>query len=368
MQGSNSGGRRLTRRHVGGLSGALVFIAIVLRVIAVNAHNNQNTEGARALATATIVQGHELAKPGNFNSPDGIAVDARGYMYIADEKNVRIQKLSPRGKPVAIWGKPGTVRQVPDKSGFNVLRVQAGFGQIVDPRGVALDARGNLYVVDWLKNRIEVFGPNGKVRAEWGQPVAWGETGTKLGQLDGVEYVAVDGRGNVYVEESQNDRVQKFSPTGKPLAAWRAPGAFPDGYGDLAGIAVDSHGTIYVADRKNDTILKLSPSGALLDSWGSEGSGRGQIGDPGGLAVDRKGDVYVADANNARIEKFSPSGTLLGQWGSYGWDMGQFQQPAAIALDRHGNMYVTDQGSDLITKLSPSGKPLAQFGEGKTYY
>jgi DNA-binding beta-propeller fold protein YncE len=168
--------------------------------------------------------------------------------------------------------------------------------------------------------------------------------------------VAVDAHGNVYVADAFNNRVQKLSPTGQPLAQWGRPTI---GFTHPAGVAIDSHGAVYVADTGNNRIAKFSPDGKLL-GWRT-GS---QLQRPTGIAVDGAGDIYVADRQNGRVQKLSPSGKTLGRWGKGGSGLLQFSFRAqdhmnGVALDPHGNLYVADTANNRIKKLSPQGQTLA---------
>ena len=139
--------------------------------------------------------------------------------------------------------------------------------------------------------------------------------------------VAVDGSGNVYVADTHNHRIQKFTSSGVFLAKWGSEGSGNGQFSYPSGVAVDGSGNVYVADTINDRIQKFSSEGVFLAKWGSSGSGDGQFSGPQGVAVDGSGNVYVADTGNNRIQKFSPDGVFLAKWGSSGSGDGQFSGP-----------------------------------------
>jgi DNA-binding beta-propeller fold protein YncE len=126
------------------------------------------------------------------------------------------------------------------------------------------------------------------------------------------------------------------------------------------GISTDSAGNIFVADTGNGRIEKFSPSGAFLSTIGTKGSGHGQLSEPNGIAIDRGGNIYVADAGNHRVEKLAPDGTFISEWvpGFYG--------PRRIAIGPDDSIYVVDQGRTRIVKLNPDGQVLASWGSGGT--
>jgi tripartite motif-containing protein 71 len=128
------------------------------------------------------------------------------------------------------------------------------------------------------------------------------------------------------------------------------------------GIAVEGNGNVYVADSSNCRIQKFTPNGQFLTKWGSEGGGDGQFDGPFGIAIDGNGNVYVADTYNDRIQKFNPEGEFITKWGSEGPADGQFENPEGIAIDGSGNVYVADSGNSRIQKFTPNGEFLTKWG------
>src|SRR5262249_42889747 len=128
-------------------------------------------------------------------------------------------------------------------------------------------------------------------------------------------------------------------------------------------------GNIYVADSNNNRIQKFSSTGQVLQHWGSYGQGPGQFVIPSGVAVDAQGNLFVVDQNNARIQKLAPDGHPLAQWGTFGFSYGDdttsltFSNPTGITFDAGGNLLITDSGANRIVKLSTTGKQLAAWGD-----
>jgi DNA-binding beta-propeller fold protein YncE len=178
---------------------------------------------------------------GQFKFPTGIAVDSeRGYVYVADSGNNRIQQFYIDGRYKYQWGKAGH-----DDGQFN------------DPTGIAVDSeRGYVYVADSGNNRIQKFDSNGSF-------LKWGNTANHAGKGNG-EFneplgVAVDNIGNVYVADSGNGRIQKLNHNGEFLGVCGKPG---NGDGELMfprAVSVDSNGKIYVADSANKRIQIFRP-------------------------------------------------------------------------------------------------------------
>ena len=104
-------------------------------------------------------------------------------------------------------------------------------------------------------------------------------------------------------------------------------------------MAVDTTGNVYVADTDNHRVQKFTSTGSYLTQWGTYGTGNGQFNRPFYVSVDATGDVYVADTGNHRVQKFTSTGTYLTQWGSNGTGNGQFKSPQGVAVDHaHGDL------------------------------
>src|SRR5205085_5997144 len=118
-----------------------------------------------------------------------------------------------------------------------------------------------------------------------------------------------------------------------------------------------------VADTNNGRIEKFSPTGAFLRTMGSKGTAQGQLAAPNGIAVDRTGNIYVADASNHHVEKLASDGTFVAEW--KGPDLG-FYGPRRIAIGSDDSVYVVDQGRTRIAKFSPDGTVLTVWGSSGT--
>ncbi len=230
-----------------------------------------------------------------------------------------------------------------------------GDGQFDLPQGVAVDGSGNVYVADANNNRVEKFDSSGAFVAKLGSG------GSGDGQFSQPEGVAVDGFGNVYVADSGNNRVERFNSSGVFSGKWGASGTADGQFQGPFGIAVAS-GNVYVTDATNDRVQKFDTSGGFLGKWGTSGFGDGQFNFPEGVGVDGAGNVYVADSLNDRVQKFDPSGAFLTKWGTTGSGDGQFNQPVSVAGDGAGNVYVADLNNHRVQLFDSSGAFLGKWG------
>jgi tripartite motif-containing protein 71 len=289
----------------------------------------------------TLCIGREGVDEREFSSPTGITLDKDGNIYIADTDNHSIQKLDKSGKFVARWGGDPSSQE----------------GSFYYPRGLAVGPNDVLYIADSGNNRIQKFDLNGNVMQAWGKfGFAW--RGADLGKFDVPWGLATDAEGNLFVSDTSNARIQKFTSDGQALLKWGRDGSFDGAFFFPRGVAVDFVGNIFVADESNNRIQKFDARGSFLAKWGREGAGPGQFKSPWGIACDALGNVYVVDTGNHRIQKFDGNGTFLCAWGNRGKTEGQLNFPYGIAVDKEGAVYVVDSGNGRILKYVPTDEEL----------
>ncbi|GAC1510548.1 MAG: SBBP repeat-containing protein [Chloroflexota bacterium] len=229
--------------------------------------------------------GAKGSNSGQYDTPNLLALDAGGNVYVADTGNSRVQKLSPLGLPLAQWGVAGS-----------------GPGQFKRPLAVAVGHSGEIYVTDSSNNRVVTLSASGLFRGQW------------TANLHHPAGLAVGPHGSVYVTDAGNNRIEKFGSDGHSHVL---------GSGVVlnrpTGIAVDGKGNLYVVERSTNRVCKLSPHGTLLATWGRAGSGVKQWAfrsqnNLNGVVVDRRGTIWVADTGNNRIKQLSPTGRTLVIW------------------------------------------------------
>jgi sugar lactone lactonase YvrE len=228
-------------------------------------------------------------------------------------------------------------------------------GQFSLPQSVAVSPDGWVFVADTANNRIEKFTSTGSFMT------AWGQSGNGDGQFNGPGDIATDSSGYVYVIDNNNRRIQKFSPSGSYVDQWGSSGSGDGQFEYANGIAITPTGKVYVSDGYYKRIQEFTLSGDYVGKWGSGGTGDGQFsGDPTGVATDADGNIYVIAGN--RISKFTSSYTYVTNWGSSGSGDGQFNNPRDIAVDASGNVNVLDTGNNRIEVFSSSGAYEGKWG------
>jgi hypothetical protein len=228
-----------------------------------------------------------------------------------------------------------------------------GEGQFSYPSGIAVDGSGNVYVADSFNYRVQKFTSSGEFVTEWGN------YGLGDGEFTNVVGIAVDSTDDVYVSD-KSSRIEMFSSDGEFLTGWGGYGTGDGQFKNIGGIAVDGAGNVYAADTGNNRIQKFSSDGTFTIAWGSSGTGNGQFNAPYGVAVDSAGTVFVADRSNHRIQTFTPSGAYTGSWtGSPDIYLNALW---GIATGPSGSVFVTDEGKNLAWQFNATGTAQDQWG------
>lgn len=433
-------------------------------------------DGTVSTFAGTGAPGSDDGPPGvaTFDHPEGLVIDAAGNLYTADFSTDIIRKIAPDGTVSTIAGKAG----VPGSNDGNSTAAR-----FWGPEYLAIDAGGNLYVDDYNNNKIRKITPAGVVTTLAGNGTAGFKNGAGTqASFNAPRGLAVDASGNVYVADEANEMIRKITPAGV-VSTFAGSGAFGAANGDLLtasfkspfDIAIDDNGDFYVADTDNDLIRKISQNGYTIDKDlprgmhfdpktgtisgtpiasspatdytvtaynGSghsstvvnitvtgiattiilppdisyqtpqtyivnkpvvplaptnkgdpiPGTGFGQVTTfagsgntgmdngpaitatffgPAGLIFDKADNLYVSEFFNSDIRKITPAGvvsTLAGN-GNQGADNGTgaaatFFAPYDLTTDANGNIYVGDEGNNLIRKVTPAGVVSTFAGTG----
>jgi sugar lactone lactonase YvrE len=293
--------------------------------------------------------------------------------------------------------KPGTLLTVAGTGalGFSGDGGPALQATLAVPRGVAVDAAGNLYIVEELnEGRVRKVAPDGTITTVAGGPKpaeGIGDGGPATAALLNTPHqLALDGTGNLYIAEFNGNRVRKVSPDG---IITTVAGTGKDGFSGDGGpatearldhpfqLVVDAAGNLFIADAGGGRVRKVSPEGIIttVAGGGEPADGVGDGGPataaalyfPEGLAIDEDGNLFIAEYGDAQVEgsgnrvrKVSPDGTITtcagtGEAGFSG-DGGKatearIDRPIALAVDTDGNLLISDWGNYRVRKVSPDG-------------
>lgn len=236
-----------------------------------------------------------------------------------------------------------------------------------EPRGIDIAPDGSIYVADSKNNQIKHFSTTGTLLNAWG---SFGSvTDESAGAVGGTFYepwdVAVATDGTVYVSDTWNHRIQKFTKDGQFISMW---GYFATDNTSLSywgprGITVDEDGNVYFADTGNKRILVFDKNDQFITQIGSGGSDFGQFNEPVGITLDKNGLLYIADTWNSRIQVVAPdldlkTSTTVSSWNVEGWYGQSTNNKPFIAVNADGNVFISDPEGSLILVYSPSGELL----------
>ena len=324
------------------------------------------------------------ATSAQLNGGDGLAVDAVGNLYIADGSNQRIRKVSTDGMITTVAGN--------GSYGYSGDGGPATSAQLAYPTGVAVDAAGNLYISDNGNQRIRKVTANGTITTVAGNGSSGysGDGGTATSaQLGAPMNVALDAAGNLFIAEWTNYRVRKVSNGIITTVAGNGTSGFSGDGGPAVnaelglpwGITVDFSGSLYIADGQNHRIRMVAPNGTISTvagngTYGYSGDGGpaagAQLYSPHGVAVDGAGNLYISDLGNHRIREVLLNGTILtiaggGEGflneGGFAVDA-QMQGPSGVAVDTNGAFYIADAYDNRVRKVSANGAITTVAGNG----
>ncbi len=319
--------------------------------------------------------------------PYGIALDTEGNLYIADEGNARIRMIAPSGNLTTIAGTGST--------GYSGDGGPATGAKLSLPTGVAVDAAGDLYIADNNNARIRmVTASTGNISTVAGTGASGfngdGGPGTSAA-LSSPYGVALDAAGNIYISDFSNLRIRAVNAAG---VISTAVGGAPNDGGLAAqallshptGVLRDSSGNTYVSDAADHRIRFINANGIIGTYAGNGTSGfsgdsgpaaSAQLYGPQQLAMDSAGNLYIADSLNFRIRRVDTKGNITTYAGNgasgYSGDGGPAASaaigaPYGVALDANGNLYLSDVAHNVVRKVDTSGNITTYAGNGSAGY
>ncbi len=316
------------------------------------------------------------------SSPSTVSLDGAGSLYIADSGNCRVRKIDAAGTITTVAGN--------GSCGFSGDGGAATSSKLFYPFGVAVDSNNNLYVADSNNERIRKVNADGTITTIAGNGTIGysGDVGAATGaQFNYPSGVAVDAAGNLYIADSNNERIRKVSAAGTitTVAGNGTVGYSGDGGSAIGAglsspncVAVDAGGNLYISDTNDHRIRRVSAAGTITTM---AGNGRGgysgdggtatsaQLFTPYGVALDSSGNLYVADEGNDRIRRISAAGAIttfagggLGDGGA--GVLGFLNIPRGVARDNAGNTYVADTNNNRVREVLANGTIITVAGTG----
>ena len=249
----------------------------------------------------------------SFRYPDGAVFDSQNNLFISDQSNHKIRKITPDGTVTTFagTGSIGSADGMGTAASFNY------------PAGMAVDANDNLLVADYGNNKIRKITPDGTVTTFAGTGILGADEGTTLtAQFGGATGVCVDSFGNVFVADYYNNKIRKIDTLGN-VSTFAGTGAIGSDNGNATSasfyypaiVAVDAANNLFVTDEENHKIRKITTDGTVSTYAGNgtigstDGiSSSAQFNYPTGVTVDDSNTVFVADYTNNKIRKIKTYG------------------------------------------------------------
>ena len=336
--------------------------AQIIKTVVGNSGSGYNGDGIAATASW-------------LNYPADVVTDATGNIYVADRDNNRIRKINTSGIISTIAGT--------GVSGYSGDGGDATAAKLNNPKGVAVDILGNVYIADNGNHRVRIINTSGIISTIAGTGTAGynGDGGVAtLAQLNSPTDVVIDTAGNIYIADEVNNRIRKITYPGiiSTLAGDGTGGFGGDGGAATSanlnlpyGITLDNMGNLYIADLFNNRVRKINTSGIIntiagIDTAGFSGDGgpatNAKLNCPLGVATDTLGNVFISDNSNHSIRKVNSAGIIstiagrdtLGFSGDGGAPTAaKLNLPNGIYVDAASNVFIADLGNNRIRKIYP---------------
>jgi predicted membrane-bound mannosyltransferase/DNA-binding beta-propeller fold protein YncE len=305
-------------------------------------------EGKEISFPAEFTFGVQGDDPGEFNMPRSMAISSDGTLFISDTGNHRIQHLTENGDVINTWG------YFADQSVGD-----APPGTFYEPWGVAVSSDDSVFVADTWNHRIQKFTSDGKFITQWGY-FGQGESGDAFW---GPRDIVIDSLGNVLVTDTGNKRIAIFDQDGNFKFEFGSAGLLEGQFDEPVGLAIDPEGRILVADTWNQRVQVFEPDYSTSKfshvlEWDIVGWYGQSLDNKPFLAVDSGGNVYIADPEGYRILQFNSEGEFIQFWGDYSTNLDGFNLPTGITVGKDDKLWVVDAGNHRILRFpeAPASK------------
>ncbi|WP_326685825.1 hypothetical protein OIE63_00920 [Streptomyces sp. NBC_01795] len=315
------------------------------------------------------------ARAAALNQPRALAQDAAGDVYVAEWKGHRVRRIHAQDGTIATVSGTGTPR-------FDGDGGPARDASLYEPGGLAIDAEGALFIADYWNHRIRRIAPDGVITtvAGTGDPGYDGDGGPALeARFTEPRGLAFDASGNLYVAEWGGHLVRRIAAEDGTISTVAGTGEPADGPDGVPGpecalhhpidLAAGADGRVYIADCHNHRVRVIAPDGTVTTavgtgSAGCDGPGPGsatRVDQPRGVDLDDEGRLYVADSLNRRVCVLDPEGTLRtvaggppGHEEEGGPALGAaLVLPRALLLGRSGELYIAESDSNRVRRIAP---------------
>ena len=304
----------------------------------------------------------------SFNKPQGVVVDANGNVYVSEYSGNKIRKITPEGVVTTFAGSSSSGTS-------NGTGTAARFSR---PNGLAIDASGNIYVADEWNHRIRKITPAGVVTTFAGSSSGSNNGTGTAAQFNYPSGVAVDGNGNIFVCDRSNHLIRKITSAGVVTTfAGSGSNGNVNGTGTAAtffnptGIAIDANDNLYITDYSNHSIRKITSAGVVTTlagpvgstgTWGTTNATgtSARFNYPYHIVIDSHGNIIVTELNGQRLRKITTAGVVTSYVGSTTsgstnavGTSARFSSPRGLGIDTDDNIFIADYNNNLVRKVYP---------------
>jgi serine/threonine-protein kinase len=266
----------------------------------------------------------------NFMSPVSISVDAQKRIYVVDSLKCQILVFDNEGKYLYSIGKFGKETETQE-------------AVFLMPVSVALDAAGNLIVLDSKSCTVQIIEKNGKVLTKFGETASpnMGKIEVGFGGFFHPQALALDKKENVYVSDTGNHRIRVFNTAGRAINKFGNQGTRFGEFNNPVGLCINTESNILVVDEHNFRIQIFNQKGVFKYKFGKRGTGNSEFSSPFGIATDSKNNIFVTD-RNLRVQIFDPDGYFLTDFGTPPGNYKIAPRYYSIYIDNENTVYLTD--------------------------
>ncbi|HET9905734.1 MAG TPA: hypothetical protein VFQ23_03815, partial [Anaerolineales bacterium] len=285
--------------------------------------------------------------PLGLQAPRSIAPGLNDDLYIADSRNHRILHISSDGNLLQEWG-----------TFADLALGDAPPGTFNEPWGVAVGPDGSVYVSDTWNHRVQKFTADGEHILTWGQygqPIP--DVPESNSSFWGPRGIAVSPQGQVYVADTGNKRIVVFDEDGNYITAFGSAGLDPGQFDEPVGVAVAPSGTVYVADTWNQRIQAFLPGEDGLTyfptlQWDVNAWFGQSLDNKPFIAVGPDEHVFISDPEGYRVIEFTDTGEFVRTWGAFGVGPEEIGLASGIAVDQQGSIWLSDSGNNRILRYT----------------
>ena len=305
---------------------------------------------------ADQIFGSDRYPPLGLNAPRAIAAGLNNDFYVADSRNNRILHISSDGSLINEWGTFAAIDYFNGPVSESEALKQAPLGTFSEPWGVAVGPDGSVFVTDTWNHRIQKFTKDGRPLKTWGQ---YGQPLPELPESSsyfwGPRGLAVNSQGYVFVADTGNKRIVVFDSNGTYITEFGSGGFDPGQFDEPVGVTIASDGTVYVTDTWNQRIQSFIPdqNGTFyspFQQWDVNAWFGQSLDNKPFIATGASGHVFITDPEGYRIIEFTGEGEFVRTWGEFGVGDSELGLAAGLTVDQLGFVWVTDAGNNRILR------------------